>query len=443
MCFDGILAHLTSLHFSEYLSQPQRVSTSNYTNPLDDDDWGEFMNHSNQINSKPFNSFGVPTDPTNKHVNDEKGVVVQPEAAKNPKGAILLSIFGEEEGKEEEKPVSANVFSNGDAGAMKRGSSSNRSVRISDLISSLYNQQRPQVDSHNNESVSVSNVAAPNLMYSNGSKLNSDEDEDGWEFKSAERIYDLKLKYIKELFTWAETPKHDNGALDVDHINPQPSSESESNDIGTGFAMFSQNFGEFSSRSGPNQNLIIEECPLTQSDHGFVDFVSPYFHQFHIHSVHLGAKIHSHNFPYANLQFSDIYQEEHFINYLTPDIRIVRELPKELQSLDLEAISSVVSNTLVPQAEILEKINMEAKMAELSNLVRENSTKKDHTQTNNQVPPGEYRLSAIAATLENGVGLKFAPSYIDVVGGIKIRILYRHRATPKSVLELMDVKDAL
>ncbi|KAG5003930.1 hypothetical protein JHK86_028069 [Glycine max] len=163
-----------------------RVSTSNYTNPLDDDDWGEFMNHSNQINSKPFNSFGVPTDPTNKHVNDEKGVVVQPEAVKNPKGAILLSIFGEEEGKEEEKLVSANVFSNGDAGAMKRGSSSNRSVRISDLISSLYNQQRPQVDSHNNESVSVSNVAAPNLMYSNGSKLNSDEDEDGWEFKSAE-----------------------------------------------------------------------------------------------------------------------------------------------------------------------------------------------------------------------------------------------------------------
>ncbi|XP_057420771.1 O-fucosyltransferase 15-like [Lotus japonicus] len=43
-------------------------------------------------------------------------------------------------------------------------------------------------------------------------------------------------------------------------------------------------------------------------------------------------------------QFSDIYQEEHFINYLTPDIRIVRELPKKLQSLDLEAIGSVVSD---------------------------------------------------------------------------------------------------
>ncbi|KAG6778473.1 hypothetical protein POTOM_014808 [Populus tomentosa] len=35
---------------------------------------------------------------------------------------------------------------------------------------------------------------------------------------------------------------------------------------------------------------------------------------------------------------SHIYQEEHFINYLTPDIRIVKELPKELQSQDLEAI---------------------------------------------------------------------------------------------------------
>lgn len=43
-------------------------------------------------------------------------------------------------------------------------------------------------------------------------------------------------------------------------------------------------------------------------------------------------------------QFSDIYLEEHFINYLTPDIRIVKELPKELQSLDLEAIGSVVTD---------------------------------------------------------------------------------------------------
>ncbi|GAU18420.1 hypothetical protein TSUD_203090 [Trifolium subterraneum] len=43
-------------------------------------------------------------------------------------------------------------------------------------------------------------------------------------------------------------------------------------------------------------------------------------------------------------QFRDIYQEEHFITNLTPDIRIVRELPKNLQSLDLEAIGSVVTD---------------------------------------------------------------------------------------------------
>ncbi|CAN8312038.1 unnamed protein product [Cochlearia groenlandica] len=44
-------------------------------------------------------------------------------------------------------------------------------------------------------------------------------------------------------------------------------------------------------------------------------------------------------------QFGDIYQEEHFIKYLSPDIRIVKELPKELQSLDLEAIGSVLTDT--------------------------------------------------------------------------------------------------
>lgn len=42
-------------------------------------------------------------------------------------------------------------------------------------------------------------------------------------------------------------------------------------------------------------------------------------------------------------QFGDIYQEEHFIEYLSPDIRIVKKLPNNLQSLDLEAIGSVVS----------------------------------------------------------------------------------------------------
>ncbi|KAK2644561.1 hypothetical protein Ddye_019756 [Dipteronia dyeriana] len=48
-------------------------------------------------------------------------------------------------------------------------------------------------------------------------------------------------------------------------------------------------------------------------------------------------------------QFSDIYQEEHFIDHLAPDIRVVKELPNELQSLDLEAIGSVVTDVDVPK----------------------------------------------------------------------------------------------
>ncbi|KAK4347618.1 hypothetical protein RND71_033957 [Anisodus tanguticus] len=43
-------------------------------------------------------------------------------------------------------------------------------------------------------------------------------------------------------------------------------------------------------------------------------------------------------------QFGDIYQEEHFINYMKPDIHVVRDLPQELQSLDLEAIGSLVTD---------------------------------------------------------------------------------------------------
>ncbi|KAJ3700640.1 hypothetical protein LUZ61_004345 [Rhynchospora tenuis] len=46
-------------------------------------------------------------------------------------------------------------------------------------------------------------------------------------------------------------------------------------------------------------------------------------------------------------QFSDIYQEEYFINYLKDDIRIVKELPVELQSLDLEAVGSLVTDSEV------------------------------------------------------------------------------------------------
>lgn len=39
-------------------------------------------------------------------------------------------------------------------------------------------------------------------------------------------------------------------------------------------------------------------------------------------------------------QFGDIYEEDYFIDYLKEDVRIVKQLPFELQSLDLEAIDA-------------------------------------------------------------------------------------------------------
>ncbi|CAD6339276.1 unnamed protein product [Miscanthus lutarioriparius] len=43
-------------------------------------------------------------------------------------------------------------------------------------------------------------------------------------------------------------------------------------------------------------------------------------------------------------QFGDIYQEDYFVNYMKNDVRIVKELPARLQSLDLEAIGSQITD---------------------------------------------------------------------------------------------------
>lgn len=43
-------------------------------------------------------------------------------------------------------------------------------------------------------------------------------------------------------------------------------------------------------------------------------------------------------------QFGDIYKEDYFVNYMKNDVRIVKELPPHLQSQDLEAIGSQVTD---------------------------------------------------------------------------------------------------
>ncbi|KAK2457350.1 hypothetical protein QL285_004629 [Trifolium repens] len=113
----------------------------------------------NSTNStKPVDPFTVSPDPLAKCVNDtNSGVSVH---ANKARGAIPLSIFGEEEDVE---PVSGSgdFFSSNGDGVVKNGSDLNGGgVAISDLISNLYYKQ-PQVSSIN-RSVSISNVDPSN-----------------------------------------------------------------------------------------------------------------------------------------------------------------------------------------------------------------------------------------------------------------------------------------
>ncbi|KAL8113114.1 hypothetical protein AgCh_020441 [Apium graveolens] len=48
-------------------------------------------------------------------------------------------------------------------------------------------------------------------------------------------------------------------------------------------------------------------------------------------------------------QFSDIYQEEHFMNSLKDEVNIVKETPSHLHSLDLEATGSLITDADIPK----------------------------------------------------------------------------------------------
>ncbi|GAU42797.1 hypothetical protein TSUD_34410 [Trifolium subterraneum] len=130
--------------------------------------------------------------------------------------------------------------------------------------------------------VSISNVAVPNPsadgpVNSNTSDLNQDEDDDGWEFKSAEwetgnKNSNVKLNKKNGLESNVEAPKHGNSVVGVtvgalldssarvsDKVgewhpgfefspssaaqSSQPGPKSESNESGAGLTLFNQTFG--------------------------------------------------------------------------------------------------------------------------------------------------------------------------------------------------------
>ena len=261
----------------KFASFPNQSSPST---SVENHGWGDFVNHSNHINgtisSKPFDPFTITSDPPEKRVNETNGIAVEPNKVR---GAIPLSIFGEEE----KEPVSAsNDFlsnQNNSNGGVKTGSDLNGSVKISDLISNLYYQQ-PQVNSQNG-SVSVSNVN-PSNPNANDSNQDEDEDEDdGWEFKSAEWETGNKNLNVK-----VEAPKYGNNTVGVgvlldsstrisDKVDEwhlgfefspvsashslQSGLKSESNETGTGFSMFNQTFGKLANaHSWPGSNQTLE-----------------------------------------------------------------------------------------------------------------------------------------------------------------------------------------
>ncbi|XP_054802563.1 uncharacterized protein LOC129306169 isoform X2 [Prosopis cineraria] len=167
--------------------------------PADDDEWGDFMNHSNQINggsvhtsnglfssnfpSSPYNTCNffdpvqVSQDLTQKNSSPAKEInrvelaptPAEPEKPRwnKPQGALPLSIFGEEE--VEEEPTAGNlpfgddakVLSKKNSDCVKKESDSNGAIRMIDLIANLYNQ-RPEMN-FDNGSISVLSVSDLNL----------------------------------------------------------------------------------------------------------------------------------------------------------------------------------------------------------------------------------------------------------------------------------------
>ncbi|KAJ7973374.1 Nucleolar GTPase [Quillaja saponaria] len=213
-----------------------------------EDDWGDFIHHSNHINggfelsnglshtqlpskpsetSIPIDLFAVSVDHTEKYSSHEaelSRVQVEPSPTAveksnwaKPQGALPLSIFGEME--EEEEPSTgdlafsndANFFSSKNGDSVKSGSQSNKSIQINDLLENLYNQS-PPVKAENgpnsifgepdkklsgaNSSNGNSSIRSIDVPNSDTNGLNSDtvegnedvddDEDDGWEFKVAE-----------------------------------------------------------------------------------------------------------------------------------------------------------------------------------------------------------------------------------------------------------------
>ncbi|XP_038887012.1 uncharacterized protein LOC120077179 isoform X2 [Benincasa hispida] len=225
--------------FNFVTNHPDQINNRTSSTSIDDDDWGDFVDHSSQIADAI--DLSRPQPSPNSNPSDMSPKI---QWAK-PQGAIPLSIFGEEEEKEElgSGVVGSSVgfgeisFVGKESGSAKKGGSLGVGVGIDDLIANLYsphhqikagspsksNMEFDPLNFNNslNLKSSVSNLNV-NGVYSYGSQTNfvtgalnfetngvmsngfhSDltnvggsieddcqevDDFDGWEFKAAESV---------------------------------------------------------------------------------------------------------------------------------------------------------------------------------------------------------------------------------------------------------------
>ncbi|KAI3979993.1 hypothetical protein MKX01_042647 [Papaver californicum] len=187
--------------FVSYSTNSNQITTNKNDN--DDDDWGDFVDNfsspkqdlNHQIHPiQNFDFFGglsnqkpILTQPNSKLDLERKNSVSNSPVREKPKGALPLSLFGDDEEKEQEEVVqkfdqrkgfssSFGDFSRNTQSLVKIEPNSGSGFAIKDIIVNLYTQS--------DQIKTEENLKVDETKNQNGG-FEDDEDEDCWDFKDA------------------------------------------------------------------------------------------------------------------------------------------------------------------------------------------------------------------------------------------------------------------
>ncbi|XP_052193434.1 uncharacterized protein LOC127801934 [Diospyros lotus] len=170
-----------------FASFPNHAFSSDQIKPPkrsdDDDEWGDFMETPTgsepsggftnaQLPSKPFDPFGFFPDHS---AAPSQSKPTRTEPIPKPKGALPLSIFGEEDQEEEQSGAPDPPAGDKPAGSVKNGSNMFIGLAFNDVVANLYNQSQ-QIKAENglNSFKWVRFKANIDGLVSTSSGLNSD-----------------------------------------------------------------------------------------------------------------------------------------------------------------------------------------------------------------------------------------------------------------------------